>query len=740
MGTLTGAAPRPMHRRAFLRVLGGAAGALTLEFALTDDAVGAAPATDVADAADAVNAYVSIHADNSVVLFAKNPDCGQGIKTLFGMILAEELDADWKRVRVEQAPVAEVYGPQSSGGSNSTPVNWDRLRVAAATARAMLVAAAARRLGVSPGELATRDSHVLHAASGRRMPYGDLAVDAARLPVPDAGALVLKKTGDYRLLGQRVGGVDNLAFVTGQPVFGIDVEVPGMLHAALERCPARGGRPVSANLEEIRALPGIRAAFFVKGWPTVTAIREAREPPGVAIVGTSTWAVLSARRRLKVLWDETGAASESWSEMSRRARALAAERGASTLAEAGNVDALRGRRISAFYSYATASHAPLEPQNATAWYRDGKVEVWAPTQSATAAVTAVASSLGIAPTDVTLHVTRIGGGFGRRLVNDYICEAAVISREAGAPVKLLWTREDDMRHDYFRAGGFHALDAWLDDSGQLVGWQNHFMTMSIDGEVPVSGGALRATEFPVPWIANHRVTQTMFRVGTAFGPWRAPGAHSWAFVMQSFLHELAVAAGRDHLEFLLALFSSAPTPPADLPDNELNPLRAIAVLKEVGRRAGWGSPPAAGEALGLAFHFSHRGHFAEIARVSVQADRKVRVHEVTVVGDIGPVLNRSGAEAQVQGAIVDALSALMGQRIDIEKGRVQQSNFDQYPLLRIGSEPPVIDIGFIESARAPVGCGEPPLPPLAPAVCNAIFALTGERIREMPLSGVGYSI
>ncbi len=734
-----------LHRRAFLRVAASAAGAFTLEFLPGGSAsaaeFGGAVAGPAAAADESLNAYVRIGPDGTIVLFAKNPDCGQGIKTTFGMILAEELDADWSQVRVEQAPVAEVYGPQGSGGSNSTPTNWDRLRIAGATARAMLVAAAAARWRVPAEELVTASGQVLHGSSGRRLSYASLAADAARQPVPDPASLVLKKRADFALLGTRVGGVDNLAFVTGQPVFGIDVDLPGMLHATLERCPARGGRPVSANLEEIRALPGVRAAFFVRGWPTAAAIRDAKEPPGVAIVGTSTWAVLSARRKLRVVWDETDAAKESWSTLRQTAEELArtGQRGPVTLTEAGDVDALQARRISAFYAYAMAAHAPLEPQNATAWWKDGQIELWAPTQNATAAIAAVSGSLGIAPSQVTLHVTRIGGGFGRRLVNDYVCEAAVISREVSAPVKLLWTREDDMRHDYYRAGGFHALDAWLDTDGRLVGWQNHFISMTLDGTAPVAGGALRPAEFPTPHVRHHRVTQTLLPVGTAFGPWRAPGSHSWAFVMQGFLHELAVAAGRDHLEFLTEVLRGAPPAAGPIPDNELDPVRAIAVLEEVARRAGWGKPQPSGQALGLAFHFSHRGHFAEIARVSLGAGKRVQVHEVTAVGDIGPVLNRSGAEAQVQSCIVDALSAMMGQRIDIENGRVQQGNFDQYPLLRMPAAPPRINAFFIESDRTPVGCGEPPLPPLAPAVCNALFTLTGERIRELPLSNLGYS-
>ena len=733
-----------VDRRAFLRVAIGVAGAFSLEFSMPAPVAAATSSGGPASppAAQVVNAYISINPDNSIVLFAKNPDCGQGIKTTFGMILAEELDADWQQVRVEQAPVQDVYGPQHSGGSSSTPNNWNRLRFAAAAARQMLVAAAAARWQVPVDSLSTRDSHVLHAASGRRASYGQLAGEAARQPVPPESALVPKSRSDYRLLGTRVGGVDNLAVVTGAPLFGIDTVVPGMLYAVLERCPARGGRVASANIEAVRALPGIRAVFIVAGGAAPPTVREAKEPPGVAIVGTSTWAVFSARRQLKVVWDESTAASESWSEMNVRAQSLIGQQGAGVLSVAGDIESLpvSTKRVSAFYKYAHAAHATLEPQNAVASWKDGKVEIWAPTQSATNGANIVAATLGIPRENVTLHVTRIGGGFGRRLINDYVCEAAVISREVGAPVKLQWSREDDMRHDFFRAGGFHAFDGWLDQQNRIVAWQDHFMTMTQDGKTTVAGGNLRANEFPAPYIAHHRVTQTLMPVGTGFGWWRAPGSHSIAFAIQGFLHELAVAAGRDHLEFLLEIFRSAPPAAPGHPAEELNPARAIAVLEEAGSQGGWNKPLPEGHARGLAFHFSHRGHFAEVVQLSLDPNRKITVHEVNVVGDIGPVLNRSGAENQVQGSVVDALSAMTGQRIDIEKGRVRQSNFHEYPLLRMPSTPPLIHAHFIESDFPPSGCGEPALPPLAPAVCNAIFSLTGHRIRELPIANLGYSI
>jgi isoquinoline 1-oxidoreductase beta subunit len=615
------------------------------------------------------------------------------------------------------------------------------LRRAGAAARYMLVNAAAERWQVPPATLRTENSSVIDPVSGRRLAYGELAGAAAKQRMPADSALVLKKRSDYRLLGRRVGGVDNYAIVTGKPLFGIDTVVPNMLFAVLERCPARGGVPVSANLDEIRKLPGVKAAFLLRGGAPGAGVRETREPPGVAIVGTSTWAVFSARRSLKVEWDESAAAKESWSEMSAHAKRLIGTQGPATISSAGDLASLGNeRKVSAFYSYAHAAHANLEPQNAVASWKDGKVEIWAPTQAATNAVAIVAGSLGIPPENVTLHVTRIGGGFGRRLINDYCCEAAAISREVGAPVKVQWSREDDMRHDFYRAGGFHAFDAWLDAKGRLAGWQDHYVTLTQDGKTSVAGGTMTAAEFPAPYIAKHRVTQTLLPVGTAFGWWRAPGSHSIAFAIESFLHELSTAAKRDHLDFLLEIFRAAPPAKPEHPATELNPARAIAVLEEVGRRGRWHEAPPKGQARGLAFHFSHRGHFAEIVRLGVDAQKKITIHEITVVGDIGPVLNRNGAEAQVQGSVTDALSVMMGQQIDIEKGRVLQSNFHEYPLLRMAAAPRAMNIHFIESDFPPTGCGEPALPPFAPALCNAIYMLTRQRIRTLPLAAEGYTL
>jgi len=728
-----------VDRRTFIKLVGLAGGGFALAFHAGKHSTAHAASDGAAASAHAFapNAYVRIASDGSILIFNKSPEIGQGLKTAFPLIIAEELDADWARVRVEQSPInAALYGQQSAGGSRSIPSNWDTLRRAGAVARAMLVGAAAKEWSVSPDECSTERSFVIHRASGRRISYGDLATKAAAMPVPDEKALKLKSRNEYKLLGTRVTGVDNLALVTGKPLFGIDTVVPGMQYSVFEKCPATGGKVRSANLDEIRKLPGVTNAFVVEGTGKPTEVM-----PGVAIVATSTYAAINAKRKLKIEWDESAAAKDSWTTASAEARALADKQGAQVLYNSGDVDAALASAktsVRAFYSYPFVSHAPLEPQNCTASFKDGAVEIWAPTQTPTGGVTLVANVLGIAPDKVTLHQTRVGGGFGRRLMNDYMCEAAVISKQAGVPVKLQWTREDDMQHDFLRVGGFHSFAAGIDAAGKLNAWQDHFITFTADGKSPSSGADMRIPEFPIPLLPNLRITQTMMPLKVPTGPWRAPRSNAIAFAVQSFLHECAVAAKRDHLEFLLEVMGE---PRWLEPGNtaSLNTGRAAAVIKLAAEKAGWGRKLSPGHGLGLAFHFSHAGHFAEVAEVRVDANRKLVVERVTVAGDIGPIVNMSGAENQVQGCVVDGFSTAMGLQLTIENGRVAETNFDRYPMLRMPNAPRV-DCHFIQSDFAPTGVGEPALPPVAPAICNAIFAATGHRVRSLPLIKEGFSI
>ena len=715
-----------LDRRQFMKLTGLVGGGLMLAFTL--------PRASAAGGPLQPNGYVRIDGDG-ITLFAKNPEVGQGVKTSLPMIIAEELDAAWDDVTVVQSPIdAEVYGMQFAGGSMSIPMNWTTLRQAGATARAMLVGAAAKRLDVAAAELTTADSHVVHKSSGRKLAYTELAAEAAEMPVPDAASLKLKSTAEFRLLGKRITGVDNEALVRGEPLFGIDQSVPGMKIAVYQKCPAIGGKAKSANLDAVKAMPGVHDAFILDGNGNAMDLL-----PGVAIVADSTWAAIRAKRALTVDWDETEASKDSWGDAVARAEALRSQTGESVVDE-GDVDAAfaaADERVSGYYTYHFVSHAQLEPQNCTAAFADGAIELWAPTQTPGSGIDAVARTLGIDKSKVTVNQLRIGGGFGRRLYNDFMCEAAAISQRAGVPVKLQWTREDDMAYDLYRAGGFHQLEGSLDADGKVTGWRDHFITFANDGR-PVSGGALRPGIFPSGLVDNVRFEQTALDWKNRCAAWRAPGANVFGFVVQSFVHELAAAAGRDHLDVLLEIFGEPRWLGQGNPQT-LNTERAANVVKLAAEKAGWGREMPDGRALGLAFYFSHMGHIAEVADVSVADDKRIKVHKVTVAADVGPIVNLSGAENQMQGSVVDGLSTMLGLSVTFENGRVQQSNFDNYPLLRMPATPKV-DVHFVDSDFSPTGLGEPALPPLAPAVCNAIFTATGHRIRTLPISEEGYSV
>lgn len=719
-----------MDRRAFFKLAAG--GGLVLAFYTAGTTATAATETK----AFAPNAFLRVAPDGSIVIYAKNPEIGQGVKTSLPMIVAEELDADWNKVRVEQSAInAAVFGRQMAGGSRSIPTSWDMLRRAGAVGRSMLVSAAAKEWNVDPSECVTENSWVIHPSTKRRLGYGELSVKAAALPVPDAKTISLKQRKDFRLLGRRIGGVDNHAIVTGKPLFGIDQVVPGMHYAVFEKCPAVGGKVQDANLDEIRKLPGVTQAFIVAGTGKPTEVRS-----GVAILATSTYAAFAARRQLKVSWDESSASKDSWSKAVETATALSKQSGAEVTHNSGDFDKATADATvtEAFYSYPFVAHAPLEPQNCTAFYKDGAVEIWAPTQNPEPGIKLVAGVLGIPENKVTIHQTRIGGGFGRRLMNDYMCEAVAISKQAGVPVKLQWTREDDMQHDFYRVGGFHAFKAGLDAAGKLIAWQDHFITFTHDGQKPVIAGDLPADEFPTQLVPNARITQTKLPLMIPTGYWRAPRACSVAFAVQSFLHECASLAKRDHREFLLELLGEPRWLP---PGNEfaLNTGRAAAVIKLATEKAGWGKQLPKGHAQGLAFHFSHAGHFAEVAEVSVDANRKLTLHRVTVAGDVGPVINMSGAENQIEGSVIDGFSTALGLQVSMENGRIQQTNYHQYPLLRM-MHAPKVDVHFIQADYPPTGAGEPALPPLAPALCNAIFSACGHRVRALPLVKDGFSV
>jgi isoquinoline 1-oxidoreductase subunit beta len=679
----------------------------------------------------APNAWLRIGTDGVVTLTLDRSEMGQGSQTGLAMILAEELEADWSTIRLGPIPENPAAWSRTmrTGGSNAIRGSWEPLRKAGATAREMLVTAAAQTWKVDRATCRAENGNVIHGPSGRRMSYGALAAPAARLPVPKDAPL--KDPKDFRLLGTRVTRLDTPGKVDGTAEFGIDVKVPGMLIASIERSPVLGGRVKRFDAERAKAMPGVRHVVELEpsSWIGPKGGWAAGCAAGVAVVADTYWQAVEARRALQIEWDEGEAATLDSASIRAQLVALAEQEGvvAQTLGDAAAAIAGAAKRIDAVYDVPFVHHATMEPMNCTAHVRSDGCDVWAATQNQGDAQKVASALTGLRPEKVRIHTTFSGGGFGRRLEPDFVSEAVRVSQAVGAPVKVMWSREDDMRNGFYRPTSYNRFSAGLDASGRLVAWTHRIAGTPLRLKFgPLERGlddSLIDGAIDLPYaIPNFFVDQhTLELAPVPRGPWRSVGVSHNGFVTECFLDEVAAAGGRDPFELRRDLLRDNP--------------RHLRTLELAAEKAGWGTPLPAGRARGIALAEWGPSVCVEVAEVSVEADGSVRVPRVVCAVNCGQAVNTGQIEAQMQGGIVFGLSAALYGEITIDKGRVVQGNFDTYPVVRM-PQAPAVEVYLVPSTEPQGGTGEPGVPPIAPAVCNAIFAATGKRIRKLPIGKV----
>jgi isoquinoline 1-oxidoreductase subunit beta len=739
-----------LNRRSFLILSGTAAGGLAVALYMKKNPFGPGePLTP--------NAFIRLEPDDSITIWSKNPDMGQGVKTAMPMIIADEMGADWSKVKVEQADLnTKAYGGQGSGGSDSITSDWENMRQAGALARELLITAAAKEWNVDRSGCEAKNSTITHTASGKVLTYGELSSAASKLTVPKEPP-ALKDPSKFSLIGKRVKNVENHKIVTGQPIFGLDARVPNMLVATIAKSPGFAGKPLNIDDSETKKIPGVRHVVKIDGLENPTHLQ-----PGVAVVADHTWAAMKGKEALKVTWDENSTSEESNSALTTKFKELADKPG-KILHQTGDVkDAFSKatKVLDNVYEIPFLAHATMEPMNCIAHVHNGQCEIWGPLQMPMSAQKVAAKATGLPEKAIKIHVTRLGGGFGRRLLSDYVAEAAYVSQKIGAPVQIMWTRPEDLQHDFYRPAGYHRVRAAIDANRKLIGWNHHLVNVSRNAyrkdprppETTEIYGMLIGSSadivkdldagFIPTNIPNYTLEYSNVPTGIPTGAWRAPAHNANAFVIQSMIDEIARETGNDFVALqtdILGHQSDLPIYKGEDP-NPYNPDRVRGVLELVAQKSGWGKSLPEGHGLGIAAHYCFGSYAAEAADISVESDGKIRIHRFWIALDCGIPVNISGLEAQAQGGVIDGLSSSMWGQVTIDRGRAQQSNFDSYRLMRNNEAPPAIEVHIVPSKERPKGFGEIALPPVAPTIANAIFAATGKRIRKLPFAASGYSL
>jgi isoquinoline 1-oxidoreductase subunit beta len=707
----------PLDRRSFLKT--GIAGATGLVIGFYLPGKREVLAAAAADAPLVMNAFIQITPDDKVTILINKSEMGQGVETSLAMLAAEELGCDWKRIHTEFAPAATVYfdpafGMQGTGGSQSIHSAWIPMRQAGFTARTMLIGAAAQKWGVDASECHAADGKVVHAASKRTATFGSLAEAAAKIPPPQVKPQDLKDPSMFTIVGKPTKRVDTPKKVNGTAEFGIDVRLPGMLHASVEHCPVFGGKVASFDATKAKAIPGVKDVIQI--------------PTGIAVVADNTWTAFQARKALDIKWDEGPNAAVTSATIRKSFEDACQTPGVVSRKEGDAAAGLASaaQKIEAVYDAPYQAHCTMEPMNGTADVRKDGVDLWVPTQFQTPSQGTAAGITGLKPDAVKVHTTYLGGGFGRRGWSDFVAESTIVSKAMGAPVQVTWTREDDMQHDYYRPASYIKMAAGLDANGKPTAFTARVACDSIsrwffgadavkDGKDPnsVEGVSDIAYEIPNVLVDYHLVAGPI-----PMGFWRSVGASQNGFFSESFVDELAAAAKKDPYEFRRDLLSKKP--------------RNLGVLNLAAEKAGWGTPLPKGRFRGIACLEAFSTYAAEVVEISIDKDGMVNVHRVVCAMDCGRVINPASAEAQVTGAVVYGITAALKTEITIDRGRVVQTNFADNPMLRM-NELPKIEVHFVPSEETPTGLGEPAVPPVAPAIANAIFAATGKRIRHMPI-------